>query len=594
MRRSISIAWIACLGLLPCDPTSPTAFAQGNADQSAAELPDPYPGPADPINVTATGDFARRVRGQIGPSGGTLQTVGADGTSYDLIVPQGALRDVVDISMEPILEVKGPLLGNRKGMGVILGPDGLLLAKVAKLQISNSGLHQKPDLFAVAGYGHGFDSRLTMFRKDGDVVTIPLWHFTIFRIDVDDLVLSGGTYTRWKPRRREDRLLHWIAQNGLKDGGVFSSALNNYRDWMTKAARGLVGDSLKRNQVCPALRSGIVAYKRARDAARMLSIPLEAFPNEADLGNLSSVLSTECRKQAEEDCSENGDQQILWDQIYAEADAAGDPDSRAYGEAYWSGLLWVRRPTQQKCPLPPVYRGTVTVTAAFDVGNTVSKDLSYRKVDGTLVPGSDKGSWNAKGRATWTFVVTEASGRGGGGGLYSLSGYAKISGNGACSARRTYTVGCNVTESKSDTPLTAVDPFASASDWWKSERLNLRVRTDQQTGRLTYEFNLQPTIVFRGAGRSQRDEKPCPAQKKGDPVITTHIADLAISSDRLGPLIIGPLRPNGSARDRTSFSGKNPFYTSNINSCDVVGLPASTNDVAEVTVDINLPLQDYE
>jgi hypothetical protein len=584
MRRSILIALIACLGVWPCPPSSSTAFAQATAADPETELADPYPGPAAPLDLTATGEFAQRVHALIGPGGGALRTTGADGTSYELIVPEGALREAVDISMEPILDLNGRSLGNRSGLGVILGPDGLQLATVAKLLISNSSLQQNPDLFAIAGYGRGFDSHRALFRTDDNVVTIPVWHFTIFKIITDPLF----TVPQWQPRHQEDRLFHWIVQNGHKDSGAFSAALNKYREWMKKAMAGTLFVE-RRHKVCPALRSGIIAYNRAREAARLLQIPLDAFPDEAYFGNLPNVLATECRKQAEEDCSANGDQQILWDQVYAEADAAGGPGSTANFDAYRSGLLWLGH-QELKCPLPRVIGRTITVNAAFSVGKSINKDLSFRGVNGKLLAGSDVGAWVAKGKATWTFVVTKVhvsqSREADGAQRYDLFGFVLIDGKGSISARRTLSNECNVTEYESDTS------FVASGGEPNDLILTLLVRNDELTAQKTYEFNIKPHVSFVGAGESKEDRKSCPSEKKHPPIISATSVNIGVGSDRLGPLIKGTIRPNGSARDRTSFSGKDPFYVSNYGFV-LMGLPYDVPDATTVTVDINLPLQDY-
>jgi hypothetical protein len=103
--------------------------------------PGPAPGaidftlPPDPLDVDAQTDAGRRTSATIDVDGGTLETVGADGTLYRLTVPAGALLSPERISMTPIEAVAGmPFSGGLKA-GVQLEPSGLRFADYVTVEI---------------------------------------------------------------------------------------------------------------------------------------------------------------------------------------------------------------------------------------------------------------------------------------------------------------------------------------------------------------------------------------------------------------------------------------------------------------------------
>ena len=83
-------------------------------------------------------DSANATTGSIGPAGGTLAATGADGTSFTLEVPAGALATTEQVTMTPVSRlVDSPFSGASEG--VDLAPDGLAFTTPATLTIRRPG-----------------------------------------------------------------------------------------------------------------------------------------------------------------------------------------------------------------------------------------------------------------------------------------------------------------------------------------------------------------------------------------------------------------------------------------------------------------------
>ncbi len=107
-------------------------------------------------SVAAQLDDSRAASAVIPVSGGTLSTVGADGTVFTLILPDGALLSEEEITMTPVTAIDRLPLSGGLAAAVQLGPEGLQLFQAATLVI------QTPTPVAV-------DSEITFaWRGSGD------------------------------------------------------------------------------------------------------------------------------------------------------------------------------------------------------------------------------------------------------------------------------------------------------------------------------------------------------------------------------------------------------------------------------------------
>jgi hypothetical protein len=117
--------------------------------------------PGSRPNIHVTYDAARAVNAEIGPEGGQMTVVGADGTRYDLLISPDAVDFTEMVTMTPVLSADGlPLSGGLLG-AVGLEPEGLDLYNTAFLRIIPPAT--TPDLrilaFAYNGTGAQFHFR---------------------------------------------------------------------------------------------------------------------------------------------------------------------------------------------------------------------------------------------------------------------------------------------------------------------------------------------------------------------------------------------------------------------------------------------------
>lgn len=135
-----------------------TVAAGGPAGASSLQVETQGHAP-NPLTVQAAFSETGIVSAVIGPAGGTLETVDGRGLTYTLVIPPGAIRTDLEISMTPVSAIDGwPLDGDFLG-AVRLEPEGWLLDEVATLTIhgaaaSNPGLTTVG--FAFDGAGEEF------------------------------------------------------------------------------------------------------------------------------------------------------------------------------------------------------------------------------------------------------------------------------------------------------------------------------------------------------------------------------------------------------------------------------------------------------
>jgi len=138
-----------------------------------------------PTSVKVTVELARQVRAVVPTAGGALTASGADGTTYALTIPPGALLEDTEITMTPVVAVSGLPLSGGTLLGVQLEPDGLRLYAFARLVITPPGGGPRgAQAYAHAGDGSGL--HLYPISRGLGVLALDLLHFS-----GHELVLSG-------------------------------------------------------------------------------------------------------------------------------------------------------------------------------------------------------------------------------------------------------------------------------------------------------------------------------------------------------------------------------------------------------------------
>jgi len=152
---------------------------------------------AEPASVVVEVDESGTATAEVGPAGGTVTATAADGTSYELTIPEGALFTTETISATPITGATGEAIGDAAVVGVRLEPDGLSFIAPASLTISGPGLPD--DAVGWTSRSDGSDFALTVSNDGADAgspgsVTIPLTHFSDWGAASPELVALAQDY----------------------------------------------------------------------------------------------------------------------------------------------------------------------------------------------------------------------------------------------------------------------------------------------------------------------------------------------------------------------------------------------------------------
>ena len=135
-------------------------------------------------------DSAHATSAAIGPAGGELATRGADGTSYALSIPAGALLADTEISLTPVKRFKGlPFTGDDVA-GAELGPDGLSLNVPATLRITGGGDFDGSTI----GFGEGAEGLETSEPTGlGKTLVLQIEHFSFKGASEAELADAANT-----------------------------------------------------------------------------------------------------------------------------------------------------------------------------------------------------------------------------------------------------------------------------------------------------------------------------------------------------------------------------------------------------------------
>ncbi len=138
------------------------------------------------INVTAEIfrldvqlDSTAAVSQPVGPDGGTLTTTTADGTTYTLVIPPGAILSEEIVTMTPVAAIPNLPLDDGLIAAAQFGPDELQLFEPATLTIEVPGA---VDASQIVGFGYqgstGGDFYLSPAQVNGSTITLQIDHFS--------------------------------------------------------------------------------------------------------------------------------------------------------------------------------------------------------------------------------------------------------------------------------------------------------------------------------------------------------------------------------------------------------------------------------
>lgn len=156
---------------------------------------------AAPVRVLPVLDAARAVTAALGPGGGSVSAVAANGTTFRLDVPAGSVREATQITLTPLSSPTtakwfGTLVG-----GVQLAPEGLLLMRGATLTVTPKGRVPASRWVPVGFTGQGEDVHLVPVGRNRAAIEIPLAHFSGFGVGNSSSggagAPTGGTAGGW-------------------------------------------------------------------------------------------------------------------------------------------------------------------------------------------------------------------------------------------------------------------------------------------------------------------------------------------------------------------------------------------------------------
>jgi hypothetical protein len=181
VRRLIASTVVAMTIVAGCSAPSPTPGPSDSASSAASpDAADLSTAPPYILNLSVTTEDPSAVVGSIGPDGGQLSTTAADGTTYTLDIPSGALLYAEDISMTPIVGVDGLPGGISPEhlVGVQLAPDGLELFPPATLTVTPPSPIPVASVATMSFKGDGADAGLELFDQAVSNLTIQVAHFS--------------------------------------------------------------------------------------------------------------------------------------------------------------------------------------------------------------------------------------------------------------------------------------------------------------------------------------------------------------------------------------------------------------------------------
>lgn len=179
-------------------------------------------GDGKPVDLTLSFDPASGDAKVITPRGGSVSTTGADGTVYQLQVPEGALLSDERISLIPVASVKKLPLKGGSIAAVHLKPEGLRLLKPATLRIRARTEVPVAEQVAFAYLGNGKDAHLYPLTRDRTRIELPIFHFSGYgfgRASSNDPGRIALQYAADKEARLASKLAEAINKERAKPEG---------------------------------------------------------------------------------------------------------------------------------------------------------------------------------------------------------------------------------------------------------------------------------------------------------------------------------------------------------------------------------------
>jgi hypothetical protein len=149
----------------------------GDGPVSETDIAWIYEEPYNPIDIGLTLDAARAIEAVVPLTGGTLTATGADGTTYTLVIPDGALKYETPIRITPVATITGMPFGNGP-LAVHLEPEGLSLNDFATLTITPAVALPENERLLIGYQADGRGLAVPLPDPNSSEIRIKLLHFS--------------------------------------------------------------------------------------------------------------------------------------------------------------------------------------------------------------------------------------------------------------------------------------------------------------------------------------------------------------------------------------------------------------------------------
>lgn len=155
--------------------------AEEQLDPAAEEPREPNPAL---IDISLEEDAA--ISASIGPEGGSIQTMDANGTMTTLTIPEGALFSTVEIIMTPIASAEGESIGETFLAGVALQPENLHFLELVTIEIAGDTIEEGTTGFSSQSSGQDFHLTPSQFASGSLIITAT--HFSEYGVSQEELL----------------------------------------------------------------------------------------------------------------------------------------------------------------------------------------------------------------------------------------------------------------------------------------------------------------------------------------------------------------------------------------------------------------------
>ena len=184
----------------------PVSESQASGGPGQTPGSPPASGGGNSRSITPALDGAHAATGTIGHDGGTLTATGADGSTYTLTLPAGALAGDIAITLTPVSSIAGLPLSGGSAAAVDIAPDGLALMQPATLAINPAAA---PAVADQRGFSWHDDPGHEVYLRGLEPkapIEMQLEHFSGYGVG------SGTPTASWTPSRTLDQLEQDLVQ----------------------------------------------------------------------------------------------------------------------------------------------------------------------------------------------------------------------------------------------------------------------------------------------------------------------------------------------------------------------------------------------